>query len=67
MTSPRELDEHAGAVVLVARCAAHEVELVDWAQRMRALPPGQHEAAADLVVELARMLGVRILVVDRPG
>lgn len=63
--SQRELDEHAGAIALLARCIEHDAEVVAWLRRFRAAMDGRTEDVADMLTELAALLGVRVIVLDR--
>lgn len=64
--SQRELDEHAAAVALLARAIEHEADVVAWLQRFReTMRAGRTEHVADMLTELAQLLGVRIFVLDQ--
>jgi hypothetical protein len=67
VASTRELDERQAALVLVQRLAEHGPELQAWLGRFRAALAGDTADVADLLPELARLLGLRILVLDSRG
>lgn len=66
MVADRELEEHAAAVVLAQRLAEHEDEVRAWLLRLRAALDQGTGDTADALAELARLLGLRIVVLDTP-
>lgn len=67
MFTQRELDEHAAAIVLVGRLAERDDEMRAWLARFRAALEGNSADVAGALAEIARLLGLRILVIEPRG